>query len=295
MKIFRWLLCHLLTIILVVSAALVYLSRETLTNDLNRMLGKQQQSSSAPVVDPADESTADKKANISDARQHTQQGSTAKPSRTGVSPEMTPGSPAKPEDPWSRVIYADESTEKSAPAEQIVAKQKKAESTGDPRFPPDDYDPESSGSTGGTELNRETGPSRYPAGTASANAAQSVNLRERGSGADIAGYPAAESERAADYMDKLTEARRLYWEGKAGQAQASYEKLMFDYPNNPEAPAELGNLLMQQGNRKGAVWAYQSAIPRYLDLHREQEAINLVRSISQIDPAIAESLQKKYW
>ena len=74
-----------------------------------------------------------------------------------------------------------------------------------------------------------------------------------------------------------------------------YEKLMFDYPEQPEAAAELGNIFLQQGNRKAASWAYQNAIPRYLKLHREQEAINLTNFISQYDPAIAESLHKKYW
>jgi tetratricopeptide (TPR) repeat protein len=93
----------------------------------------------------------------------------------------------------------------------------------------------------------------------------------------------------------LTEARRLYWDGQSRRARGVYEKLMFDFPKQPEAPAELGNLLMQSGNLDAAVWAYQNAIERYLNLQREQEAITLVDSISRIDPAIAESLQKKYW
>jgi hypothetical protein len=100
---------------------------------------------------------------------------------------------------------------------------------------------------------------------------------------------------SSDYLAALAEVRQLYWDGKAGAAQAAYERLMFDYPGQPEAAAELGNIFLQQGNRKAASWAYQNAIPRYLNLHREQEAINLMRFISQYDPAIAESLQKKYW
>ncbi len=100
---------------------------------------------------------------------------------------------------------------------------------------------------------------------------------------------------ASDYIDALKEARRFYWEGKTGLAQKSYESLMFKYQDMPEAAAELGNMLLQQGNQNGATWAYKNAIPRYLNLHREQEAISIIKLLSQYDPAIAEKLQKKYW
>ena len=149
-----------------------------------------------------------------------------------------------------------------------------------PNYPPENYDPEKNESETARLANRSAVNENKP------NILGPVKpMLQRDE-------PAAGSSK---YYLTLEEARQLQWDGNTGQAQAAYEKLMFDYPEQPEAAAELGNIFLQQGKRKAASWAYENAIPRYLKLHREQEAISLLRFVSQYDPAIAESLQKKYW
>jgi len=176
----------------------------------------------------------------------------------------------KIDDPWSGVL--DGVKKQTGDVAEPVAG-----SVLESSFPPENYDPESS--------------------VAVENSMQSMAMDGPGKAAPHTGDIGTENTATATvgYFPALEAARRLYWEGKVGLAQTAYESLMFKYQDMPEAATELGNLLLQQGNQKGATWAYKNAIPRYLNLHREQEAISIIRLLSQYDPATAEKLQKKYW
>ena len=298
MKAIRWLLCHLLAITLVVSIVLIYSFRDALQRDFDSLMGnteslsgsgpapgeaeKVQSPAAAGVKQPGDETTAKARNLKTAAKQPPLDTTPARENPWKVEDAGSPGSP----DPWNRVL----------PDTPVAEQQNAAPGSSDNRFPPDNYDPETSGNTPAVEGAGDHPAGGYPGGGAVQPAQQASNepvIKPDNQAAET--IPGNGSTKNTQYLSILSEARKLYWDGNAGQARSVYEKLMFDFPEQPEAPAELGNLLLQSGNRKAAVWAYQNAIQRYLNLHRNKEAITLMRSISQIDPAIAESLQKKYW
>ena len=371
MKMFRWLLCHLLSITLLVSCVFLFLSRDALREDFNRLTGKtlqvaagdagssitntekdRLQSQAAgknmrPVVNQTENSTEALEPTVKTEvtelvagepsravepqavepqtvepqtiEPQTVEPQTVEPSN--VTPAMSDiqsdavsaeapqaESSAKPEklnnDPWDTVLQG--VNEKKLPMSEFgsdMQATQAVEPTAEAGFPPDNYDPEFSstdtadntGSAGGSDIYRNTATGNQPV-------EQSYGTQQLLQ--DQASSQGLESPRGVMGVDKLEDktkyfaalekARRLHWDGNTVPAQAEFERLMFEYPAMPEAAADLGNLLLQQGNREGAIWAYQNAIPRYLNLHREQEAINLTRFVSQYDPAIAESLQKKY-
>ncbi len=314
MKILRWLLCHLLLITVLVSLSLGYVFRESLKEDFNHMTGKSSQSvkdgtASSEKVNKK-QSSAQKepsKLSINNAEKKDQtekvdqdkvksQQQSASPADTNRFPnfytDKAASSPPTQDkknthDPWAQVIPTNSERNKPVePAEGI------AFSAEDSNFPPDDYIPEENGSESNPFTSKGNG-DEIALLSSSASVPDQTSTLMQGRPEE----PAADNSsiESSDYLAALAEVRQLYWDGKTGAAQAAYERLRFDYPGQPEAAAELGNIFLQQGNRKGASWAYQNAIPRYLNLHREQEAINLMRFISQYDPAIAESLQKKYW
>jgi len=306
MKIFRWLLCHLLSIIIILSVILIYIFRGELKEDFYRLSGNSTVSSDAihgsddrqlaeqPLQQPESNITgqAEKATRQKDNREpakgaasSTAWGDRVMPGRQGgeqgTVADAPPATAAK--DPWSEVLPA--SVGNSAPAASTASQQPQATVYSAANFPPENYDPESAGQAMAGNGISEVGNSRL------ADTAPPEASGQAGSSAE----ETAASSQANEYYRELEDVRQLYWSGKTGAARAAYEKLMFDYPEQPEAAAELGNIFLRQGDRKGASWAYQNAIPRYLNLHREEEAINLMRFISQFDPAIADSLQKKYW
>jgi|GEM_PF-4737965 len=266
MKISRWLLCHLLSIILLISFILIFTFRDELKSDFSRLTGGDTQAEVNEFkkldVEP------DAGAVVKEKRQETilpeEPASAIK-----VESRATP-LPKKVDDPWGAVLDGVNKQEGD------VAKPT-ADLAVESNFPPENYDPESS--------------------VAADNSMQTMAMSRPGKAAPQAGDRETDNTASAtvDYFSALEAARRLYWEGKSGSAQAAYESLMFKYQDMPEAAEELGNLLLQQGNQNGATWAYKNAIPRYLNLHREQEAISIMKLLSQYDPAIAEKLQKKYW
>ena len=216
---------------------------------------------------------------------------------------------AKPEklnnDPWDTVLQG--VNEKKLPVSEFgsdMQVRQAVEPTDEAGFPPENYDPEFSstdttdktGSAGGSDIyrNMATGNQPVEQGYATQQSLQD-EASSQGPESPQGVMDIDQFEDKTKYFSALEKARRLHWDGNTVPAQAEFERLMFEYPAMPEAAADLGNLLLQQGNREGAIWAYQNAIPRYLNLQREQEAINLTRFVSQYDPAIAESLQKKYW
>jgi hypothetical protein len=343
MKILRFLLCHLLSITLLVSCILLFLSRDTLKEDFNRLTGRVSQpainnvaadSSLATVkqdeISPAAGGTATAPdhpeeitvvADVNDIPDNTapvvEPGPVVEPviaeseqkaeNDEAMQPESDVKSQLKSEDPWDTVLAGvkEGQVATSEFGSDIQADPEPvAESTSTASFPPENYDPESSSSDASNHADSAIASPGFPiterqsfsAGQASENVPfiqenapvqELVSTRENVTNGQLAADQA--------YYAALEEARRMHWDGNAKSAQAAFERLMIEYPEMPEAPADLGNLFLQQGNREGAIWAYQNAIPRYLNLHREQEAINLTRFVSQYDPAIAESLQKKYW
>jgi hypothetical protein len=298
MKILRWLLCHLLFIILIVSLILLFVYRDVLKQDINRLFGNTSQTAEVEIVssnqgtiykrpDPVVVDTTSQDRRSDKTKQNTEsaipeavssgvedrQLSDSQLRRPVNKPEKQPTEEVS--DPWDRVLPADVDKNMQLPS----VEGRKSESAM-PIYPPENYDPEKNETETASLVNRSK-----------INKSDSTIL-------DPFNPTMQRSESASgssEYYLILEQARQLQWDGNTGQAQAAYEKLMFDYPEQPEAAAELGNIFLQQGNRKAATWAYQNAIPRYLKLHREQEAINLMRFVSQYDPAIAESLQKKYW
>ena len=310
MKMFRWLLCHLLSITLLVSFIMVFSFRDVLKEDFNRLLGKSSQSAETKNVSDNDAKDA-KDAVAADTAQNNPAGrpqvSTEPPAAQPFSANVENRYTRKYQsdrpvdrnaslqnenssDPWDNVLTG--SVNESKETTSSVGDENKQAVSGS-NFPPEDYDPEENGQETATIENTRgrnaDSPNTFESNDESLSLSKPLSNK-----VDV---PAAgdSSSEAAKYFQILEETRQLYWDGKSGPAQAAYEKLMFEYPEQPEAPAELGNMFLQQGNRKAASWAYQNAIPRYLNLHREQEAINLIRFVSQYDPAIAESLQKKYW
>lgn len=298
MKIFRWLLCHLLLIILITSLILLFVFRDVLKQDVNRLFGKTSQSPEVEIVsnNQSRRYKSPDPVNVEKLSQERSNGKTKQSAKSGISQAVSasvvdrqvsdsqlsrPENKDKPQlteevsDPWDRVLPED--TDKNVQIPSV--KGEKSESAA-PNYPPENYDPEKNESESADLVNR------------SAINENNSNILEPAKPALQRDEPASGS---SDYYQILEEARQLHWDGNTGQAQAAFEKLMFDYPEQPEAAAELGNIFLQQGKRKAASWAYQNAIPRYLKLHREQEAISLIRFVSQYDPAIAESLQKKYW
>ena len=341
MKILRFLLCHLLSITLLVSCILLFLSRDTLKEDFNRLTGRvsqpainvaadssmaiQKQDEISPAADDTatapdhpEEITVVADANdipvntaaveavpviepaIAESEQKAE-------NDEAMQPESDVKSQLKSEDPWDTVLAGVKESQVATSefGSDIQAEPEPvAESTATAIFPPENYDPESSSSDASNHADSAIASPGFPiterqsfsAGQASENVPfiqenapvqELVSTRENVTNGQVAADQA--------YYAALEEARRMHWDGNAKSAQAAFERLMIEYPEMPEAPADLGNLFLQQGNREGAIWAYQNAIPRYLNLHREQEAINLMRFVSQYDPAIAESLQKKYW
>ncbi len=304
MKIFRWLLCHLLLIILIVSLILLFVFRDVLKQDINRLFGKTSQPAGVEIVgskqstinkgaDPVvnDKTSQDSRKDqtkqstelnipkaVSAAVEDRQLSNTQSPRPVNKN-ENQPTKAAKAvSDPWDRVLPEDvNNVDNNVQLQQVEGG--KSESAM-PIYPPENYDPEKNASESASLVNRSK-----------VNKSDS-NILDPFNPTLQRDQPASGS---SEYYLMLEEARKLQWDGNTGQAQAAYEKLMFDFPEQPEAAAELGDIFLQQGNRKAASWAYQNAIPRYLKLHREQEAINLIRFVSQYDPAIAESLQKKYW
>lgn len=310
MTILRWLLCHLIIITVLVSLSLGYVFRASLKEDFNRLTGNgslEEKVEKLPVNsdskkkistdEPISASPANKKEKINrpvtnrqginkplqhpssqavTTRDLSQQQYNAVPEN--VSPEV-----GKVNDPWGQIGSSKRDTNNS-----LANMDEKVSPGSESIFPPDDYIPEQNGpDAGNTEKGREhaqilesTAPKQMP---------------DQAYGGTGFSADNASTTQPSAYLTALANVRKLYWNGKTGQAQEIYEKLMFDFPEQPEAAAELGNIFLQQGNRKAASWAYQNAIPRYLNLHREQEAINLTNFISQYDPAIAESLHKKYW
>lgn len=341
MKILRFLLCHLLSITLLVSCILLFLSRDTLKEDFNRLTGRVSQpainvaADSSMAIQKQDEISpaADDTATAPDHPEDTTvvadtndipvntaaveavpvvepviaESEQKAENDEAMQPESDVKSQLKSEDPWDTVLAGVKESQVATSefGSDIQAEPEPvAESTATAIFPPENYDPESSSSDASNHADSAiaspgfpiTERQRFSAGQASENVPfiqenapvqELVSTRENVTNGQVAADQA--------YYAALEEARRMHWDGNAKSAQAAFERLMIEYPEMPEAAADLGNLFLQQGNREGAIWAYQNAIPRYLNLHREQEAINLTRFVSQYDPAIAESLQKKYW
>ncbi len=304
MKIFRWLLCHLLLIILIVSLILLFVFRDVLKQDINRLFGKTSQPAGVEIVgskqstinkgaDPVvnDKTSQDSRKDqtkqstelnipkaVSAAVEDRQLSNTQSPKPVNKNENQPTKADKAVSDPWDRVLPEDvDNVDNNVQLPQVEGG--KSESAM-PIYPPENYDPEKNASESASLVNRSK-----------VNKSDS-NILDPFNPTLQRDQPASGS---SEYYLMLEEARKLQWDGNTGQAQAAYEKLMFDFPEQPEAAAELGDIFLQQGNRKAASWAYQNAIPRYLKLHREQEAINLIRFVSQYDPAIAESLQKKYW
>ena len=342
MKIIRFLLCHLLSITLLVSCILLFLSRDALKEDFFRLTGKVSQPviSGAADVSPATERkneispvaeapvTATKhpedSAVVDEVRQVpvnatpvVEPATVAEPvivesvSKAENTVQTEPASKAEPQvksdDPWDTVLAGVKDSQ-VATAEFGSDIQVEAEPADERNiaatFPPENYDPESSGSEISQNVDSSVASEGLPSmanRSLAAGQAAEYSIQTQGNlpvqGLENAPASVTDSKSTVDqqYYSALEKARRMHWDGNAKSAQVAFEKLMFEYPTMPEAAADLGNLFLQQGNREGAIWAYQNAIPRYLNLHREQEAINLTRFVSQYDPAIAESLQKKYW
>ncbi|NOY17046.1 MAG: hypothetical protein GXP23_08955 [Gammaproteobacteria bacterium] len=262
MNILRWLLCHLLSIILLISLVLIYSFRAELKDDFSSLLGSVAETETNEI----------KKSDVAPvASDKEYEKSVSAKSTAEAKVESRPAQAQKKiDDPWGAVLDGDEKQRDDTVRPTADTPLKSG-------FPPENYDPESSVTV--------------------ENKGRATVKDEPGRAVPHAGDMGAENTATAteNYFLALEEARRLYWEGKAGLAQAAYERLMFKYQDRPEAAAELGNLLLQQGNQKGATWAYKNAIPRYLNLHQEQEAISIMKLLSQYNPAIAKKLQKKYW
>ncbi len=304
MKIFRWLLCHLLLIILIVALILLFVFRDVLKQDINRLFGKTSQPAGVEIVgskqstinkgaDPVvnDKTSQDSRKDqtkqstelnipkaVSAAVEDRQLSNTQSPRPVNKNENQPTKADKAVSDPWDRVLPEDvDNVDNNVQLPQVEGGKSEFAM---PIYPPENYDPEKNASESASLVNRSK-----------VNKSDS-NILDPFNPTLQRDQPASGS---SEYYLMLEEARKLQWDGNTGQAQAAYEKLMFDFPEQPEAAAELGDIFLQQGNRKAASWAYQNAIPRYLKLHREQEAINLIRFVSQYDPAIAESLQKKYW
>ena len=342
MKILRFLLCHLLSITLLVSCILLFLSRDALKEDFYRLTGRESQpvindaADISPVIEKKNEisTVAEEPAVVTQHPDDSAVATEASQIPVKTVPVVEPAAVVEPvtieskrkaenaeemqaasgaedekksDDPWDTVLAgvkegqvatSEFGSDIQAEVEPVDERSNAAS------FPPENYDPESSSSEISGNLESSVASEGFPIManrglTAGQTSVYSPQMHENMpvQGLDNTRGSVTDGQLPVDqeYYSALEKARRMHWDGNTTSAQAAFEKLMFEYPTMPEAPADLGNLFLQQGNREGAIWAYQNAIPRYLNLHREQEAINLTRFVSQYDPAIAESLQKKYW
>lgn len=271
MNIARWLLCHLLSIILLLSFVLIFSFRDELKSDFSSLVGEVTQAEINELKKLDTGSVVTDKNNKKKHEEKNEKTIPADPAKVTRVESRAAAPQQRVDDPWRNVL---DGVNKQA---MDSAKKPVADAALKSNFPPENYDPESS--------------------VAEDNNMQPMAMYGPEKAASHAGDMETENTATAteDYFLALKEARRLYWEGKTGPAQAAYERLMFKYQDMPEAAAELGNMLLQQGDKNGATWAYKNAIPRYLSLHREQEAISIMKLLSQYDPAIVEKLQKKYW
>lgn len=353
MKIIRWISCHLILLIVLVSVAVGWYFRTDLASDYARLTGQtsgalassggieetesqRQQSVSheAPTsgISPLDSPTARRavpgafqeqartehpeatpQSHIPDRQAANARSSMPTDSRAPSGPAVVPDSQEETNTGpgASSVFPGDEPLLQSAP---VMNGQETELASTEAMYPPDDYDPEMEKSMAGANergaQQGSTGPLPGMAGSTPSvpefpphipgndmtpgDLEPSTRQQEALPGQpDFKATPQQAS--AAGYQSQLESARRLFWGGDLDAARQEYEKLVMNYPDRPESASELGNLLMQQNLSEEAERAYDSAVANFRRLHRDDEAIGLIRFISRYNPSLADTLYNKYW
>jgi tetratricopeptide (TPR) repeat protein len=107
--------------------------------------------------------------------------------------------------------------------------------------------------------------------------------------------PVVADEKHADAKKALSvwqTARRAAWDGNSDAAVANYRALIKLQPSNYDAYGEMGNVLLQQGDKQGAVDAFSQAALLLGKSGYPQAAWHVMNIVSQLDQAKAEQLHQ---
>jgi len=308
MRVIRWIACHSLLLIALLAIALLVIFRQALVADFQRLTGSGQPV--AAVATPAKPARPvdTKAAKMSDPG-HTSGEIVGKPLSpgpaadpwAGVVAEATPGSESSVaaleqwppvatelQEPAADVFPPIDATTTEPTPEMALAKPRPeaaapgkigAASAASSLYPPDDYDPETTGS-------------RVADSEAMQSLQQQADVTQ-----DTASSEAARSTGPVDddYLAALETARRSYWAGDLDAAAEQYAALAEAHPERPDAAQELGNLLLHQQDVDGAARAYGRAIPALRQMQRDEEAIRLIEVISRYNRKLADSLYNQNW
>ncbi len=97
---------------------------------------------------------------------------------------------------------------------------------------------------------------------------------------------------AAD-MQKLTDARRAFWNREYAQADTLYNELISAESSNADLLSEYGNMLLQSGQVEKTLDAYEQAATLMIEGDRKQDAKPLIDYISSWDQGRADQLINK--
>jgi tetratricopeptide (TPR) repeat protein len=96
-----------------------------------------------------------------------------------------------------------------------------------------------------------------------------------------------------ELIEKLSNARKAYWDKDTKGASKIYEELVVAKPEHPDLLVEYGNLLVQTKQFKKAVGTYDKAANLLIDQKRYREVRPLVEFIGNFDRPRAEKIIEK--
>jgi hypothetical protein len=268
MNIIRWISCHLIILIVVLSLAVAWYFRQDLASDFASLTNKDTANTQTAAVlaapsHPKSSEQYSRAAPSSDnvssevAQQQPVSGWSSQPAAAEIPAQKriaeVPGDPASTIVDSSAPAYPDDSVLMQAPV--VTAPPSNRHESGS-MFPPDDYDPEAGKSKKHVFSSdmQEAGQGQPLLRSEPAPAASVFH--QQSAGHDMAAFdasaPASGQQRNAgqqstgDFQEQLESARRYLWGGELDKARQTYMILQTDHPDNPEIASELGNLLMQQ-------------------------------------------------
>lgn len=87
-------------------------------------------------------------------------------------------------------------------------------------------------------------------------------------------------------------ARQLFWQQNFLAAEKAYQMLIYEYPDEPDLPGELGNIYLSQGRWQEAIQLYHEAGLRALHTVDRGRIWSVIRILHYLDPNKAEILRQ---
>lgn len=109
---------------------------------------------------------------------------------------------------------------------------------------------------------------------------------------EVTQQPAIDESDAQAALSLWQTARRAAWDGNSDAAVENYRALIKMQPDNYDAYGEMGNVLLQQGDKGSAVEAYAQASLLLAKSGYPQAAWHAMNIVAKIDQAKAEELQQ---